>query len=399
MDKKLKIGLLPLWISIYDWKRPSPSRKVLEPFYDEVAEMFKAKGLDVVTNTFCGLKPEFEAAVSKFEAEKCDCIVTLHMAYSPSLESLSVLLNTKLPLVVCDTTVTFDYNPMNDPIDLDYNHGIHGVMDMCSMLRQNGRKYAIAAGHYKESDVIDRTIGLVKASVGAKSMRGLKIGSIGGSFDGMGDFLIDKKTFIKTFGVDVDFTTPDEVNEINDTITDDEIAAVKADYAKLFKNFGDYTDEETAPMLRANAVIRKWIKKHDYDGFSVNFLKIGTGSGLVSMPFAEACEKMKEGVGYAGEGDILTAALCKALMNGFGKENVSFMEIFCPDWKGNRLYLSHMGEINPSCTAGDVTIVKNNFRYAPGVPFTFNPSACFKPGKIAYVNLCLDSDGYKIVTS
>ena len=48
------------------------------------------------------------------------------------------------------------------------NHGIHGVMDMCSLLRQRGKAYAIAAGHIEHSDVLDRVAGYVRAAGAAR---------------------------------------------------------------------------------------------------------------------------------------------------------------------------------------------------------------------------------------
>jgi L-arabinose isomerase len=59
---------------------------------------------------------------------------------------------------------------------------------------------------------------------------------------------------------------------------------------------------------------------------------------------------MARGLGYAGEGDVLTAALVGALQRAFGA--TTFTEVFCPDWAGDSLFLSHMGEINPD-VAGD----------------------------------------------
>lgn len=37
-------------------------------------------------------------------------------------------------IVVLDTTPTFDYSPAQHPNELLYNHGIHGVQDMCNLL-------------------------------------------------------------------------------------------------------------------------------------------------------------------------------------------------------------------------------------------------------------------------
>ena len=64
--KKTKIGLLPLYIELYDQSAPS-LRKRLEAFYEEVAKEFEGRGFDVMRVPFCRLVPEFEAAVKKFE--------------------------------------------------------------------------------------------------------------------------------------------------------------------------------------------------------------------------------------------------------------------------------------------------------------------------------------------
>ena len=105
--------------------------------------------------------------ISAFEEEKCDCIVTWHAAYSPSLESIDALAGTDLPIVVLDTTETYDFFHSTDPDAINLNHGIHGVMDMTNMLLRRGKAYAIAAGHFPQSDVIEKASRLVKAAAGA----------------------------------------------------------------------------------------------------------------------------------------------------------------------------------------------------------------------------------------
>lgn len=107
------------------------------------------------------------------------------MAYSPSLESIEVLTKTELPIVVLDTTYTPEYNHDYHAGFITFNHGIHGVMDMCSMLKRYGKPYAIAAGHADNSDVIDRACGLVKSAVAAKDLKTTKVARVGGSFAGM----------------------------------------------------------------------------------------------------------------------------------------------------------------------------------------------------------------------
>ena len=86
------------------------------------------------------------------------------------------------------------------------------------------------------------------------------------------------------------------------------------------------------------------IEKEGLSAFTVNFREIRPENGLVVMPFVEASKAMARGVGYAGEGDVLTASITGALMRGFPE--TAFVEIFCPDWKQDKLLISHMGEYN-----------------------------------------------------
>lgn len=89
----MKIGLLPLYIALYDKTSPS-MRPRLEAFYETVAGLLEDRGLGVLRAPFCRLEPEFRQAVGRFETEGADVLVTLHMAYSPSLESIDVLSET-----------------------------------------------------------------------------------------------------------------------------------------------------------------------------------------------------------------------------------------------------------------------------------------------------------------
>ena len=184
--KKIKIGFLPLYIKLYDdTGNGAAERPVMMDFYLEIAKQFEQMGFDVVTSEFCRIEPEFRETVARFECEGADCIVTWHAAYSPSLESIKVLTETKLPIVVLDTTDTYDFSPSQAPSNISRCHGIHGVMDMCSLLRRYGKKFAIAAGHYAESDVVERVAGFVRAAYAATSLDGSRTASIGGSFDGV----------------------------------------------------------------------------------------------------------------------------------------------------------------------------------------------------------------------
>lgn len=76
--------------------------------------------------------------------------------YSPSLQSIDALCRLHVPIIVLDTTETVSFDSMTDPVEIMYNHGIHGVQDMCNLLLRRGKKFFIEAGHFEQSDVIAR---------------------------------------------------------------------------------------------------------------------------------------------------------------------------------------------------------------------------------------------------
>ena len=103
--------------------------------------------------------------------------------YSPSLQSIDALCRLHVPIIVLDTTETVSFDSMTDPVEIMYNHGIHGVQDMCNLLLRRGKKFFIEAGHFEQSDVIARVGALCRAASTALNMRRARVGIVGQSFD------------------------------------------------------------------------------------------------------------------------------------------------------------------------------------------------------------------------
>ena len=115
--KTIKIGLLPLYLELYD-RGFANCRPRMEAFYKDVAGGLRRAGLEVVTAPVCRLAPEFRSAIATFEKAGVDAMVTLHLAYSPSLESAAALAATRLPIIVLDTTPDFEFGPQQASADI-----------------------------------------------------------------------------------------------------------------------------------------------------------------------------------------------------------------------------------------------------------------------------------------
>jgi L-arabinose isomerase len=393
--KKPRVGLLPFYLELYDIKRPE-RRPRIEGFYGQIAAALTDHGLEVSTVPVCRLKSEFNAAIHKFENEEVDAIVTLHLAYSPSLESSEALASTPLPLVVLDTTPSYSYGPGQDPEEVSYNHGIHGVQDMCNLLNRNGKSFLIAAGHWQKSDVLDRVASFARSVRLAASMRRARVGRLGPAFVGMGDFAVPPAKLKDTLGVQTIEGDAVLVRSFMAKVSDQAVEAeISSDRERFVVNNLD--SEVHQRSTRAGLVIRNWIEQEKLTAFTINFMAVDKSLGLPTMPFLEASKAMARGIGYAGEGDVLTAALVGALASVYPQ--TSFTEMFCPDWEGNQIFLSHMGEMNISSAASTPTLVEMPF------PFTDvgNPAvavARFRAGEAVLVNLApARDDTYSLIVA
>jgi L-arabinose isomerase len=389
-----RIGLLPLYIALYD-RVAAASRPRMERFYAEIAAALERQGLDVRRAPVCRLRPEFERAVRAFERAGADALVTLHLAYSPSLESAAALAATPLPLIVLDTTPAFQFGPGQGPDEVMFNHGIHGVQDMCNLLLRNGKPFAIEAGHWQRSDVFRRVAAHARGAVAARAMRRARVGLIGRPFAGMGDFAVPFPVLRRTIGLTVVRAQPARFRAILGRLTPREVEAEAADSRRRFR-----VRRQDAAALRltsrAALAVRRWAEAERLTAFTFNFLESGPGAGLPTEPFLEASKAMARGMGYAGEGDVLTAALVGALAAAY--PDTTFTEMFCPDWRGDRVFLSHMGEVNVNLLAeARPRLSERTFSWPEGK----RPLAavgCLRAGPAVFVNLApLGGGRYRLI--
>ena len=390
-----KIGLLPLYVELYDRISPAKRPKI-EAIYAETAKKLRDNGLDVLEVPICRLANEFEEAIAYFEQENVDALVTLHMAYSPSLESEKALANTNLPLIVLDTTPAYTYDQYTDSSEAQWNHGIHGVQDMCNLLLRNGKKFVVCAGHLDHSNVIQKVKNAVKSAQVVAGMKNARIGLVGGAFAGMGDFQIPFEEMKRDLGFE---TVPFDWElgaEIATSITQQDI---DAEYERDQERFvidpalpRSVYDNST----KASLVIRKWVEQEQLTGFTINFLAVdGVKGGLTTMPFNECCSAMEKGIGYAGEGDVLTAAFVSALMHAF--EEVTFTEMFCPDWEHGSVYMSHMGEYNYGIADGKPVLYERPFPFS-GAGNSIAAFKTMKGGRAVLLNLAPFGNGQFTIT-
>ena len=391
--KKIKVGFLPLYIKLYDDANGVDYRAPMEKYMHMAINMLETQGIEIVQADVCRIKPEFDAAAAMFNEADVDAVITFHLAYSPSLESIEALLSLKAPIIVFDSTP--DYELIKSAAfkgKIGPNHGIHGVQDMCNLLKRNGKPYYICAGHALHSEVVAELAGMCRAAAVKKAYETMKIGSVGGSFTGMGDFLISDERYKNDIGSEVLYMTPEVVAEYIAKVTDEEVEAeIAADAAKY--NVQVTWQEEYRAATKSGLAVRKWMEEKGIGSVTCNFLTMDI-CGLPKMPFPECCKVLERGQGYAGEGDVLTAGLVGALFAAY--PNTTFTEMFCPDWEEDVILMSHMGESNPNLAQWKPYIRDCNFSYN-SCGNTVGMYSCGRKGNATIVNLAPMNEGYNLI--
>ena len=316
MSKQITVGVLPLYIKLYDDVAPA-ARPPQEIFAANVVENLEKQGFKVVCAPVCRIRSEFDAAVKELENAGCEVLATLHLAYSPSLESIDAISSSALPVVILDTTPDSCFD---DPAKkLMGNHGIHGVQDLGNMLLRRKKPFLIAAGACNDA-FFGKASKLIKAAAMSFKMNNLRIGSVGGEFAGMGDFQVPSDTFGMTVIPWQDIPAPDAADIAEE---------IKQDLAAY--DVRDLDENAHRETISASLKLRRWIADEKLDAFTICFLGITRENGWATVPFLECSKAMTRGIGYAGEGDVLTAGLHAALFRAF--PDTGFSEMFCPDWE------------------------------------------------------------------
>ena len=418
MNRNPRAALLPLYLKLYDDSLPK-MRQAFDPFIEQVVAGLADHGVDVIRLPICRLEQEFKEALAIAQARDADLLITLHLAYSPSMEAVDSLTRTHLPVLMLDTTMDYDFGQTVDPERLLYNHGIHGVQDMACMMRRRGKAYYIVAGHFgphsqvraaeagrpgkarycecvEKSNVLARAADVARAALAARRFRNSRVVRIGEAFHGMGDFSVDESILERKLGLSVTQVGLEALFPFVQAVDDD---AVRTEVALDLAAFeGPISEEVHWRSVRVGLGLRHLLEAGGFTALSANFQAFDRADGPVdTVPFLEISKAMSRGTGYAGEGDVLTAALVGGLLAGW--KRTTFTEIFCPDWKGQSLFLSHMGEINPSVSAGKPRLCEKDFPFTPAR----NPvvlAAAPVPGPAVFVNLAPGpEDSFRLIVS
>lgn len=383
-----RVALLPLYLELYDRTLPELLPRQ-EAFLRDVVSLLGSWGLELRPLPVCRVRAQVAEAVAAAQADSVDGLIALHLAYSPSLETAPVLAGCGLPLLLLDTTPARRFGVDARADDVLANHGIHGVQDLASVLRREGMVYTVAAGGMDEPGLAQKVMDWARAAHARAGLRRLRVAQVGAAFPGMGDFGVSAEWLRDRLGATLVPVEVSRVARLAAAVSAEELS----DEMESDRSHYEWAGLDPACWERSDRMalgLRRALGEIEAGAFSLNFASFDRAEGALTVPFLEASKAMARGLGYAGEGDVLTACLVAVLNGCWGA--TTFTEMFCPDWEGGRVFMSHMGECNPALAKCRPRLLEKDYAFGP----TDNPAVLLfplRPGSAALVNLAPVGEG------
>lgn len=105
---------------------------------------------------------------------------------------------------------------------------------------------------------------------------------------------------------------PGELHRATVAVSAEEVAEVRAFEDERFDVDPRLSDTERDDHMRMQVALEQLLEERGSEAFSTHFDAIGEDGRFARLPFAAASSLMAKGFGFAGEGDMLTAALVRA---------------------------------------------------------------------------------------
>ncbi len=387
---KPRIVVLGLSLELYKRVLPGYMERLEEQLGRFVGELSPHVG--IVARRLCYLPEHVVRGLGEAEQAGADAVLLVPVSYTASGMSLAALLKTSLPLVVWNTQEAATLSPAYNFDDLLMNHVTQGTQDLTCTLLRNGRAFGMESGHYRDQAAIERLVEWLQAARAARFARGLRVGLLGHPFDHMYDFAVDEARMVEKWGpltVRLDLSRFVELAQKADG---DDVRISMARDREVFDVGRELPEAMHVQSARLEWAMRRLVEESNLDALTINFMDIIKDGRCETLPFLGINKLMLEGLGYAGEGDIMTAAHYGQMRRLCGMAN--FTEMFTLDYAENRMLMMHMQECNPAMARRDrpIRLVRKDF-WAPGIQPYVGMYFTLEPGPVTLTCMTTNGDG------
>ena len=396
-QKKLRIGILPGIAGLYN-RAWAGMQDDLKAFMVELCSQLEQAGFDVSATEPVSSIETVEAGCRQLEAEGVDLIIVALAPYCPSGVLVPVLKKLKGPVLLWPVQSMYELEPKNyDQPTILLNHGVHAVQDLANALGKTDKPFGIIHGHLKQKDFVQELKNWAQAGRAIHAMQRSNPVQIGGHFVDMLDLQIGADDFIKRLGVFPRVISCEDFSQIAKQANNEQMERYVQDYRNLFEIDKEVDNELLVKTARGEYAVRQIMMQEKSSACGINFLELCNDPEITDALHVPGSRLMYEGLGYAGEGDWVTAMMVYGMQEAFGV--ASFSEMFSVGYADNRLVLRHWGEGNFAMAREKPKVVASAMNDAADAKWVIVDFE-FEPGQTTLLNLNSSPDGQgQIITT
>ena len=345
-----RVGLLGLTLDLYETLAPG-LRESRETWVRQAVIPALTPHAEILFSSAVFQRDDIQHAVAAFESARVDALLVVLLTYSPSQLALPALQRTRLPIVIWNTQELAAVDSAFSLARMMDNHGVHGTQDLANVLLRAGVPFHYLTSQPGEISGARELADFFAASAAVQRLRQARLGLMGYPFPGMGDFAVDTSHLLSSLGCSWTNLTIADYIARSAAATPASVSALTEIYRATYAPGPEVTDHDLECTARAEVALRGLVADHRLDAFSYQFLAFGDDDRTSTLPFVAASRLMADGIGFAGEGDLIGAA-ATAFFNWLNPP-ATFSEIFTIDFEGNSVFMSHMGEANAGMARRD----------------------------------------------
>ena len=310
--------------------------------------------------------------------------------YCPSALVESAIRQSRIPILLwpIQSVVTVSQSFM--PEDMRLSHGVHAVQDIANILRKNHLSFGVMHHHHEMPGFKDEFMSWIRASAALNAFVQSSPIQIGGAFEHMLDLQIGNDVFLNKLNLKAVCISAGQCLGRLEQVSKQQIETTIDAYKQLFNVSEDVTPQLLEKTARSDIALRNMLAENKSMACGINFVEICNHPYITDAMHVPASVLLSENIGYAAEGDWVTASFTHALQRTL--DNVSFSEIFTVGYSDNIVMLRHFGEGNISMARSKPKIKRVVFKDKINAEFLITDFE-FQPGQYTLVNLNSDPDG------
>ena len=386
----LRIGLLLPVADLYHrlW---SDIDQALESLGAQVANRLRDSGLDAFCSLPVSVPQDVEAACGDLDGKEVDLLMVALGPYCPSGVLVPALTESRIPVLLWPMQSIPRLEPQKyDAETIKLNHGVHAVQDLANVLGKTAKPFGVIHGHHEQTGFPTGLKSWAQAGRIVRAMQNAHPVQVGGHFDQMLDLQVGHDEFVRRMGIIPEVVSGCEFADLIAEVTDEQTAEYMERYRRTFEIDSSAEGMLLRKTARGEVALRALLEHTDSRACGLNFLELCNDQRVADGLHVAASMLMNEGLGYAGEGDWVTAVLVRGMQQGFGV--ASFSEVFSIGYDDNRLLLKHWGEGNFAMARAKPRLLASKFTDRHDAEFVIVDFE-FEPGPATLVNLNSTAEG------